>query len=87
MAAAVSASSGVPTRSDASTFSAISSSDAASTDSMSTHWNGTIAHASSVASSAVQYGTFAPMRIDDAFVFVEGERRDGQRHAAAAQSS
>src|SRR5215203_5539370 len=30
-------------------------------DSMSTHWNGTIAHAISVASSAVQYGTFAPI--------------------------
>ena len=28
---------------------------------MSTHWNGTIAHASRVASSAVQYGTLAPI--------------------------
>ncbi len=48
---------------------------------MSTHWNGTIAHASSVASSAVQYGTFAPIAIDDAVVFVEGHRRDDQRDA------
>ena len=48
---------------------------------MSTHWNGTIAHASSVTSSAVQNGTFAPMRVDDLLVFGKGQRGHGQGDA------
>ena len=51
---------------------------------MSTHWNGTIAHASNVASSVVQIRHLRADRGDDALVFGEGEGGDASATPSSA---